>query len=91
MKYIFELLDRDTLLAVMNSMYQSYVLSNKPQTVQSYEKRVDLKCAMYVFLKKYPIRTNEVPMFKHVLIKKDIEVIKHLNRYNYNKLKLHSL
>ncbi len=90
MKYLLPLLDRETLLNLITAAAEHYKKSNDVPTVETAAQLSDLLAMSYVFLGNFTMYTQDVPLFKSFLSLNDIEAIKNINIYNYNKLKLHS-
>jgi hypothetical protein len=90
MKYLLPLLDRETLLNLITAAVEHYNKNKDVPTVETAAQLSDLLAMAYVFLGNFTMYTHDVPLFKSFLSPNDIEAIKSINIYNYNKLKLHS-
>ena len=64
------------------------ITQQKENTVKINSVKKELKTLCYLYLKKNFISTDEAKLFIKVLSLQDIETLKEIHSYNYNKLKI---
>lgn len=89
MKWVFEILSRDTLITVIKEGYRKYKnFKSLGQEEIAATYRMDLISLSYEFLKKNLVWAEEYDMFCDILSEQDIQTLYEINSYNYYKLKL---
>ena len=88
MKSILDTISREIFIAVIQEAHAHWKAMDDTiqNTTAKAQYKSDLLGATYHFLKKFMVYNSEAPMFNDILSPNDIELLKEINTYNYNKL-----